>query len=62
MAIRPQPTLYRCPKCGWKDVFAPHSDAMVERPWEECPKCGERELDRKPVGMMDMLSKKLFGK
>ncbi len=57
--IRPQPMLYLCPKCCWKDVFAPKSDALIQMPWEECPKCGNKDLETKPAGMMDLVEDKL---
>ncbi|SFN44969.1 hypothetical protein SAMN05660284_01518 [Formivibrio citricus] len=57
--IRPQPMLYRCPKCGWKDVFAPKSDMLIEKPWEACPNCGGHELECKPAGAMDVAVEKL---
>lgn len=59
MAIRPQPMLYRCPKCGWNEVYAPSSDALLQLPWEECPKCGCEELERKPAGVMDIFCEKV---
>ncbi len=53
MPIKPQPELIRCPKCDWKIVHAPQSDALIEPRPDVCPKCGNEELEVKPAGILD---------
>ena len=50
MPIKPKPAKYTCHKCGWSKIFSPASDAIMS--WEHaenCPECGNKELDKTPV-------------
>ena len=31
----------------------------MQQPWDECPKCGNRELEQKPAGALDTFCEKL---
>lgn len=59
MPIGPTPATYHCPKCHWQALFAPKSDVLMQMPWDECPKCGCRELIQKPAGALDLFVEEL---
>ena len=40
MPIRPQPTTYHCPACGWSKTTAPRRDVLMPGDMPEtCPAC-----------------------
>ena len=47
MPAKPKQTVFCCTQCHWKGVFAPESDCLTVRPWTECPKCGNANLNQK---------------
>ena len=49
MPIKPFPVVIECPKCGWKMLFAPASDAVVKPTPRACEKCGHAPLERKTI-------------
>jgi peptide subunit release factor 1 (eRF1) len=56
MAFKPQPTTYNCPKCGWSKTVSPKSDALMPGDIiQECPKCGNDQLEAKRAGLVDQL-------
>jgi len=45
MSIRPLPTLYTCPACGWSKTITPRSDALMPGDLPRvCPACGHASL------------------
>lgn len=52
MVMKPTPTTYSCPACGWKKTVAPTSDVRLRNvdSFDRCPKCGNEYLNRQPVG------------
>ncbi len=61
--IKPAPCRFRCPKCGWKKIFAPESDVLSELPPESCEKCGHAPLDCEDVsGFLTSLREIMVGK
>ena len=58
MPIRPDPTTYACPACGWSKTVAPRSDALKPGEYfDTCPSCGHAPLTRRssstsPLGLL----------
>lgn len=50
--IKPQPFELKCTQCGWSKTFAPASDVLHPGQGfvDNCPKCGNEELEHKAVG------------
>ena len=45
MPVRPAPTTYSCPVCGWSKTVSPRSDALEPGDYyDQCPDCGCTEL------------------
>lgn len=45
MPIRPSPTTYTCPACGWSKTVTPRSDALMPGDhYIACPACGHAPL------------------
>ena len=59
MPVRPRPILYRCPICHWQQIFAPASDVLFQVPWDECPKCGDKNLECRPAGTLETLRQQI---
>ncbi len=58
MPIKPPPSRYQCPSCNWSKVVRPQSDALTPLDYfDECPKCGEKELlqERYEPNLLDNL-------
>ena len=50
MPIRPSPTTYPCPACGWSKTVTPRSDAlMFGEMFDACPACGHSPLQVRPA-------------
>ncbi|HID46966.1 MAG TPA: hypothetical protein EYP34_14600 [Chromatiaceae bacterium] len=47
MPIKPSPTHYSCPRCGWEKTVAPESDdrTIGIDCFIECPECGYKDLE-----------------
>ena len=46
MPIRPHPTTYHCPACGWSKTTAPRSDVLMPGDMPTaCPQCQHTPLD-----------------
>lgn len=63
MPIKPTPFSLKCPNCGWEVGIAPVSDALT--PWEhydQCPKCENTSLIRKPLNPVKEQIWRLTGK
>lgn len=60
MPVRPAPTHYHCPACGWSKTAAPTSDVLIPGHdyFHNCPKCGHAPLDTKalplPAGIVQI--------
>lgn len=53
MPIRPTPTHYHCPACGWSKTVTPRSDALGPGDfYDACPKCGHSDLESRPAGAL----------
>lgn len=51
MPIRPKPTTYVCPACGWSKTVAPLSDALMPGEYfHNCPACGHTGLTQRSSG------------
>lgn len=49
MPIAPPPKRLCCKHCGWSTVEAFKSDCLPCLPIDQCPRCGDHPLDRKPL-------------
>lgn len=57
MPIKPKPRTYVCPSCGWKQSVFPASDVMGPRDhFDECPKCGSKELNQLEPSTLERLA------
>lgn len=54
MPIRPLPTTYFCPACGWSKTVSPRSDALMPGDiYDACPACGNESLENRNAGPVD---------
>ena len=52
MPIRPPPTTYVCPVCGWTKTVAPRSDCLMPGDsFVACPACSHEPLEQRAAGM-----------
>jgi len=58
--IKPQPKTYQCPSCNWQKTVAPKSDALSPLDYfEECPKCGNNNLETLSASSIDVVANKI---
>ncbi len=63
MPIKPEPTTYTCPACGWSKTASPQSDALMPGDvFEVCPKCGHEPLDCREASALQGALAGLAGK
>ena len=56
MPVRPLPSIYTCPKCGWTKKVAPRSDVLMPSEYfSECPTCGCGTLTHRHVSSNNTL-------
>ncbi|MDR1646503.1 MAG: hypothetical protein LBR88_00460 [Zoogloeaceae bacterium] len=56
MPIKPHPTTYKCPACGWSKTVAPRSDALGPGDlFSACPECGNEKLVAHPATLIERL-------
>lgn len=58
MIMKPTPTTYFCPACGWKKTVAPISDVRLRGvdSFDRCPKCGSENLDARRASSLPGLT------
>lgn len=62
MAIRPQPTTWRCHHCGWSKTVHPRSDALMPgEHFHACPDCGRAPLERRAASAIEQAVNTLGG-
>jgi len=60
MPINPPRRIYKCPSCNWQKTVAPKSDALSPLDhFEECPKCGNDNLESVLASSMDIAANKI---
>jgi peptide subunit release factor 1 (eRF1) len=63
MPVKPQPSTYECPACGWSKTVAPKSDCLAEGYdyFTTCPKCGSENLESRPANAIERFLCEVFG-
>lgn len=61
MPLRPKPSTFTCPACGWRKTTAPRSDAVLPGlDWfVSCPKCGNEDLAVRKANVLEAIGVKL---
>jgi Zn finger protein HypA/HybF involved in hydrogenase expression len=58
--IKPQPKTYKCTSCGWSKTVASQGDALSLLDYfEECPKCGNENLETVSASSIDVAANKI---
>lgn len=62
MVMKPPPTTYSCPACGWKKTVVPISDVRLRGvdSFGRCPKCGNGNLKARTAGAIEGLFAQTF--